>query len=202
MKINSILILLINILQTLIVCDIEGVTQESLKEAFITSLPYIKSFHPNSITSIGRPPFHVANITYEELTPDNVEFRFDEFENLYIKFVNLKLNIEGQLHATKRSLSKFKIVDLYKAKLYDVNWEEKFWIRITKKEEGKYELRYSHNGESKVSFKVASFIVEKDATETSSFYKSQINRFSFHYFEQHLKKLTKIILKALEKKLK
>ena len=199
---NSKLILLINILQTLIVCDIEGVTLESIKEAFITSLPYIKSFRPKSISSIGSPPFHVADITYEELTPDNVEFRFDEFQDLYIKFVKLKLNIKGQLHATKRSLSKFKIVDLYTAKLYDVNYEEKFWLRTTKKEEGKYGLRYSHCGESKVSFKVASFIVEKDATETASFYKSQINKFSFHYFQNHLKQLSKIILQALENKLK
>ena len=202
MKINSKLILLLNILQTLIVCDVEGVTLKSLKEALIFALPYIKTFCPKSISSIGRPPFHVADITYEELTPDNVEFRFDESQDLYIKFVKLKLNIKGQVHATKRSLSKFKIVDLYTAKLYDVTYEEKFWIRSKKKEEGKYDLRYSHCGDSKVSFKVASFIVEKDSTQTASFYQSQINKLSLNYFQNHLKQLSKIILQALENKLK
>jgi len=101
MQTHSLLILIC--LLGALICDKVGVNQKSLLEAFNTSLPFIKSFHP--------APFHLsgstlrsASLSYTELTPKNIEFKFDEYGLLHLKFVNLKGKITGSFSASSRKI--------------------------------------------------------------------------------------------------
>ena len=94
MKFYSLLVLLC-FLQTLI-CDKAGINQESLKEAFTLSLPFIKSFHPSPYSLTGSTKFTNAKFSFTEIGPNNIQFSFDEFGLLHLKFVNLKGKLEGK----------------------------------------------------------------------------------------------------------
>ena len=58
-------------------------------EAFNTSLPFIKSFHPEPFQLTGST-LRNAKLSYTELTSKNIEFKFDEYGLLHLKFFNLK----------------------------------------------------------------------------------------------------------------
>ena len=85
MKDYSILIIFC-ILQVLI-CDKAGVTQQSLQDAFTTSLPFIKSFHPEPFT-LSSSSLENLRLAYTELNSNNIQFRFDEYGLLHLQFVN------------------------------------------------------------------------------------------------------------------
>jgi len=91
------LLILICLLDILI-CDKVGINQKSLAEAFNTSLPFIKSFHPEPFQLSGST-LSSARLSYTELTTKNIEFRFDEYGLLHLKFVNLKGQVSGTFSA-------------------------------------------------------------------------------------------------------
>ena len=144
MKVYSIFIIFCFI-QTLI-CDKPGVTQQSLQDAFTTSLPFIKSFHPAPF-SLSGSSLRTAKLSYTELNSNNIQFRFDEFGLLHLKFLNLKGQVTGTTF-TKRVIipcspyvkrRPFLFVTSFTAELNNINWEEIYAVESTKKVDGKYD---------------------------------------------------------------
>ena len=72
-------------------------------EAFNTSLPFIKSFHPAPFQLSGST-LRSASLSYTELTSKNIEFKFDEYGLLHLKFVNLKGKVSGSFSASLRPI--------------------------------------------------------------------------------------------------
>ena len=112
MQTHSLLILIC--LLGALICDKVGVNQKTLVEAFNTSLPFIKSFHPAPFQLSGST-LRSASLRYTELTPKNIEFKFDEYGLLHLKFVNLKGKVTGSFSASRTVIPKPTIKPIIKA---------------------------------------------------------------------------------------
>jgi len=60
----------------------------------MTSLRYLKSFHPAPF-SLSGSLLRTKNFDYINLNSDNIQFIFDKYGLLYIKFVILKGEVRG-----------------------------------------------------------------------------------------------------------
>jgi len=200
MKVYSLLVLLC-FLQTLF-CDKEGVNQESLLAAFNTSLPFIKSFHPSSFSLTGSPLIKDAKLYDTVIGPNNIQFRFDEFGLLHLKFVNLKGRIQGLVFIGK-TYSPISFFNLFVCELSNINWEETYAIDSTKKAEGKYDVKFKSTSESSVSFNIFKLVLltltTKELLDDARF---KVNQLSFDPFKAHLKKISGLILQTLQNRLK
>jgi len=204
MKVYSIFIIFC-FFQTLI-CDKPGVTQESLQEAFTTSLPFIKSFHPLPFVLSGSS-LREAKFSFTELNSNNIQFSFDEFGLLHLKFVNLNGKVKGTTfteyshripHIKYNWFMKTDFCD-YTAELSNINWEETYSIESTKKADGKYKVKYKGMTDSKISYKI--FGVNgpcKDKEGEVATIKFQITKLDFDPFKSYLKKISGLILETLQ----
>jgi len=209
MKVYSIFIIFY-FLQTLI-CDKPGVTQQSLQEAFKTSLPFIKSFHPLPFGLSGSS-LRSAKLEYTELNSNNIQFSFDDLGLLHLKFVNLKGKVTGSTfktytryfpHAVPGKVVPKKEFFYFSAELSNINWEETFSIESTKKADGKYDVKYKSMAESKLSYNILGVkgtLVKIEEEETAV--KFQITKLNFDPFKTHLKKISGLILETLQNILK
>ena len=159
MKVYSIFIIFC-LLQTLI-CDKPGVTQQSLQDAVTTSLPFIKSFHPAPF-SLSGSSLRSAKLSYTELNTNNIQFRFDEFGLLHLKFVNIKGIVKGTtftkhiayLGGGKYSIKRpFTFYTSFTAEL-SINWEETYAVESTQKADGKYDVKFKSMSESSIAYNI------------------------------------------------
>ena len=199
MKVYSIFIVLC-FFQVLI-CDNEGVTEQSLQEVFKASLPYIKSFHPTSInltdSILSSPKFK-----YTELTSSNVQFKFDNMGLLHIKFVNLKGKIKGSAPTRlSKKLFWMRKFSPFKAELSNICWEETYSVKSKKMADGKYDIKIKSITESPISYKIFKFTMYDGTDEEQIKTKVQIKNLNFTPFKSYLKKISGAILDNLQKKL-
>ena len=185
-------------LQTLI-CDKAGVTQQSLQDAFKTSLPFIKSFHPVPFVLNGSKLI-LPHLSYTKLNSNNVEFRFDEYGLLHVKFVNLKGRISGLTFIKPKKL--FKFFSNFTAELSNMSWEETYAVESTKKAEGKYDVKFKSISDSSISYNIFRVIMSNGSKEDQNNVKLEIKKLNFAPFKAHLKKASGLILEALQDKLK
>ena len=199
MKVYSMLIVLC-FFQVLI-CDNEGITEQSLQEAFKTSLPYIKSFHPKYI-SLTDSILNSLQLSYTELTSSNVQFKFDDMGLLHIKFVNLKGKIRGNTMTQKsKKLHWMKILAPFIAELSNIGWEETYSVKSKKNADGKYDVRIKSITETPISYNIFKFTMYDGTDEEQIRTKVQIKNLNFTPFKNYLKKISGAILDNLQKKL-
>ena len=200
MRVYSLLILLY-FLQTLI-CDKAGVNQESLLAAFNTSLPFIKSFHPSSFSLTGSSLIKDAKLYDTKIGPNNIQFRFDEFGLLHLKFVNLKGRIQGRVFIGK-TFSPISYFSICVCELNNINWEGTYAVESTKRAEGKYDVNFKSISESPVSFNIFKMVLLPTSTkELLDDARFKINKLSFASFNAYLKKISGLILQTLHNRLK
>jgi len=199
MKVYSIFIILC-IFQVLI-CDNEGVNEQSLQEAFKTSLPYIKSFHPKYI-SLTDSVLNSLQLSYKELTSSNVQFKFDDMGLLHIKFINLEGKIRGNTMTQKsKKLYWMKVLAPFIAELSNIGWEETYSVKSKKMADGKYDIKIKRITESPISYKIFKFTMYDGTDEEQIKTKVQIKNLNFTPFKNYLKKISGAILDNLQKKL-
>ena len=199
MKVYSMLIVLC-FFQVLI-CDNEGITEQSLQEAFKTSLPYIKSFHPKYI-SLTDSILNSLQLSYTELTSSNVQFKFDEMGLLHIKFVNLKGKIRGNTMTQKsKKFYWMKVLAPFIAELSNIGWEETYSVKSKKNADGKYDVRIKSITETPISYNIFKFTMYDGTDEEQIRTKVQIKNLNFTSFKNYLKKISGAILDNLQKKL-
>ena len=199
MKVYSIFIILC-IFQVLI-CDNEGVNEQSLQEAFKASLPYIKSFHPTFI-SLTDSVLNSLQMSYTELTSSNVQFKFDDMGLLHIKFVNLEGKIRGNTMTQKsKKLYWMKVLAPFIAELSNICWEETYSVKSKKMADGKYDIKIKSITESPISYKIFKFTMYDGTDEEQIKTKVQIKNLNFTPFKSYLKKISGAILDNLQKKL-
>jgi hypothetical protein len=197
------LFILICLLQALI-CDKAGINQKSLEEAFDTSLPFIKSYHPAPFKLSGSSLKSVS-LSYTELTTKNIQFKFDEFGLLHLKFVNLKGQLSGSFSAsstTKPKGFRFRRLSRFRADLSDITWEETYAVESTKKDDGKYDVKFKSMTETSISYKIFRVTISKAQKAEETNVKLQISKLNFTPLKSHLKKISGLILETLQNRLK
>ena len=206
MKVYSILIIF-SFIQTLI-CDKPGVTQQSLQDAFTISLPFIKSFHPAPF-SLSGSSLRTVKLSYTELNSNNIQFRFDEFGLLHLKFLNIKGQVTGTT-STKQTTSihnieirrPFTFYTSFTAELNNINWEETYVVESTKKDDGKYDVKFKSMNESPIAYNIFRVSIKNGFKEEENSTKIQIYKLNFTPFKAHLKKISGLILETLQNRLK
>ena len=207
MKVYTIFIIFC-LLQTLI-CDKPGVTQQSLQDAFTTTLPFIKSFHPAPF-SLSGSSLRSAKLSYTELNSNNIQFRFDEFGLLHLKFVNIKGQVTGTTFTKhtaylggKYSIKRpFTFYTSFTAELSNINWEETYAVESNKKADGKYDVKFKSMSESSISYNIFRLSLRNALKEEETTTKIQIKKLNFAPFKSHLKKISGLVLEALQNNLK
>ncbi len=199
MKSYSLLILFC-FLQTLI-CDEVGVTQKSLQDALTTSLPYIKSFHQKSFHLLGDETLMHVNLYTTPINSNNVQFIFDEKGILHIKFINLKGELKGYTYIIGK-IRIYRGISPFTMELNNISLEEKYSIESTKKNDGKYDVKFKCIDTSSVSYNIIKFTMKDYSKDAETYARSRIEYLNFNPFKQYLQKISELILESLKNKLK
>ena len=196
MKIYSFLILLW-ILKTLI-CDKEDELLRELKDALKISLPYIKSFRPESLTLAIN-----ANFSYTELNSNNIQFKFDEYGLLHIKFVNISGQVKAKdiPYKTAHLFHRLAYTN-YTVELNNINWEQTYAVSWTKTNSGKYDAKFKNMTESSISFNVIRVTLQKETKGKKFAVEYKIKKMDYTPLKSYLKKISGLIIETFQKKIK
>ena len=186
----------------ILICEKPGVNQESLQAAFTTSLPFIKSFHPSPFSLSGATSLSGVKISYTEINTKNIQFRFDEYGLLHLKFVNLKCGLTGSFSLGTGKGIRFNTFKSFSAKLSNVSWDETYAVESTKRVDGKYDVKFKSMAESSLTFNVNRLVISNASADQIIQAKNQINRLNYTPFKNHLKKISGLILETLKNRLK
>ena len=204
MKFNSIFLIIFCLLQVLKCESIE----QSLNNTIIKTLKYAKEFHEDFINLYDKEIFYNICINYPPLTPDNIQFKFDDFGLLHIKFVDLIPIIKGKKQQTSK-LRRNKAS--FSAKLNHFIWEQVFVVTKKELENGKIDLKFKLTEESDIKFNIFEFEKSSESFGTvgSSYsnvsdgsIKSKIKTMYLNPVKNELKKISQLILETLQSNLK
>ena len=202
MKINSILLITFCLLQVLN-CATVGLNEQSLKNAAIKTLKYTRMYHQDSIKLNDKDQFSELKFNYPSLTSDNIQFRFDEYGLLHIKFINLKTSIKG---GYAFPVMFFKIFSEFTAQLNNFNWEQVFVVSQKDLGNGKLDIKFKSTEESAINFNVFRFTSNrnrfKDFKPIDLNIQSKIKTLDFTPVKTELKKVAQLILETLQSDLK
>jgi len=136
------------------------------------------------------------------LTSNNIQFRFDEYGLLHIKFVNLKATVTGKFNC--RVLF-FRLDVPFTAKLNNFNWEQVFVVSKTDLGNGKLDIKFKHTEESKISYNMIIYNSKNMLmanTPNADRIKNGLKDLDFTALKNKLKKLTQLIFETLQSDLK
>jgi len=199
MKINSILLITFCLLQVLN-CATVGLNEQSLKNAAIKTLKYARMYHQDTIKLNDKDVFTDLKFNYSPLTSDNIQFRFDEYGLLHIKFINLKTSIKG---GYVFPVMFFKIFSEFTAQLNNFNWEQVFVVSQKDLGNGKLDIKFKSTEESSVNFSIFKYTVKNNDIKDKM--KEQIIKLKtldFTPVKTELKKVAQLILETLQSDLK
>ena len=199
MKINSILLITFCLLQVLN-CATVGLNEQSLKNAAIKTLKYARMYHQDTIKLNDKDVFTDLKFNYSPLASDNVQFRFDEYGLLHIKFINLKASIKG---GYVFPVMFFKIFSEFTAQLNNFNWEQVFVVSQKDLGNGKLDIKFKSTEESAVNFSIFKYTVKNNDIKDKM--KEQIIKLKtldFTPVKTELKKVAQLILETLQSDLK
>jgi len=175
------------------------VNEQTLKNAASKSLPFVKVFHQDTLTIENKGLLHGITIHYPVLTIGNMQFKFDEFGLLHIKYLNLRLQIFGR---NRVNLARFNFESRFNAELNNFNWEQIFAVKLLDIGNGKVEIKYTKTSESEVSFNISKFNVKAESKfnikDMDNTIKSQIKELNFNPLKEQLRKITQLIFDTLQ----
>ena len=202
MKIYSLLIIFCFL--NVIICDVEGVNQQSLQEAFTSSLKFINTFHQSEFTIPEYEKFSNLKLNLQQLNSNNVQFRFDEYGLLHIKFVNLKIQIVGNYKFNSGFLG-FLFGGPFTADLMNFSWEHTVAVSSSKNS-GKYYINFKYISESdmfyNLRFKLNNALKNNDISNSfKNGFQNNFKKFNLNNFKEYMKKIIKSIFNSLENNL-
>jgi len=202
MKVFSVLVAFV-LLQA-IMCEVEGVSVLKLQQAFNRSLPYLKAFHPGKIKLAPANKFGNVYLNFTNFTHHNIQFKYDEFNILQIKFVNLKATLTGRYLVKSGILFKKNIYANFQAQLNKISWATSFSVKVDHLTTGKKDLKYKMYGDGDFSVNVEKLALkhytEKDLQVKSA--KAEIKHLNFDSFKDFLRKSVTLTLDNLKNDLK
>ena len=207
MKVNSILLINFCLLQALN-CATVGVNEQSLKNAAAKTLKYTRMYHQDSLKlndlNIGeKSQLLELKFSYPSLTSDNIQFRFDDYGLLHIKFVNIKASITGKNYVRFM----FRIATDFTAQLSNYNWEQVFIVAKKDLGNGKLDIKFKPTEESAVNFSIFKFNSKRQNMQDFPIpieqgIKFNLKKLDFTPVKNQLKKVAQLILETLQSDLK
>ena len=199
MKVFSVLVAFV-LLQA-IMCDVEGVSVLKLQQAFNKSLPYLKAFNPGKIKLTPSNKFKNLYMNFTNFTHHNIEFKYDEFNVLHVKFINLKAVLQGN-YLARKGLFK-NVYTGFEAHLNKVTWGTSFSVKVDLLQTGKKDLKYKMYGDGDFSLNVEKLAI-RHYTEKDLLFKtvkSDIKNVNFSDFKEFLRKAVILTFDTLKKEL-
>ena len=182
-----------------LICATLEVNEQTLKNAASKSLPFVKVFHQDTLNIENKGLLHGITLKYPVLTVGNMQFKFDEFGLLHIKYLNLRLQISGKNRA---QLGHFNFESKFDAELNNFNWEQIFAIKLNDKGNGKVEINYTKTSESDVNFNISKFNTKVQSKynirDLDNSVKNQIRQLNFNPLKEQLRKITQLIFDTLQ----
>jgi hypothetical protein len=175
-------------------CDLEGLSISKLNEIYVKSLPYMKAFHPEEIKVPTNFKYLRLKFNYDELTKNNTNFTYDEFNVLHVKFVNLQAKLNGSYRIG--NFWDFNYQN-FTAILDNITYEQSFNVVINKQQNGTKTFKYKKIGETEISFKVKSFNFTADFSKKELYLstgKSGIRNLNFKEFRTILSRMQTLLL--------
>ena len=201
MKVFSVLVAFV-LLQA-IMCEVEGVSVLKLQQAFNKSLPYLKALNPGRIKLAAANKFTTLYLNFTNFTHNNIQFKYDEFNILQIKFVNLKATLTGKYLVKSTGLFK-KVYTNFQAQLNKISWATSFSVKVDQLTTGKKDLKYKMYGDGDFSLNVEKIALkhytEKDLQVKTA--KGEIKGLNFNGLKEFLRKSVKLTLDTLKNELK
>ena len=207
MKLNSMLLIVLCLLQALNSSTV-GLNEQSLKDAATKTLKYARSYHQESMKLEGKDNLHDLKLNCPPLASDNIQFRFDEYGLLHIKFVNLKATVTGKYNYRFRF---FGGAFSFTAKLNNFNWEQVFVVSKKDLGNGKLDIKFKPTEESKISYNmvlynskniaISNINIKKPSPIVESV-KNGLKDLDFNPLKNQLKKIAQLILETLQSDLK
>jgi len=187
------------LLQVLMCVSLE-VTVDTLNNAVKKSAPFLKVFHQETLSLGNRDTLSNVQLHYPVLGSGNIQFKFDDFGLLHIKYVNLRLRVSGNNRAR---VVNFSVASTFNAELSNFVWEQVYAVKLNEKADGKIELKKTKTSESQTSFninKLTSKTVNSkiDIKEIETNIKVQIKLLNFEPLRQQLRKITELIFETLQ----
>ena len=187
------------LLQVLMCVSLE-VTTDTLNNAVKKSAPFLKVFHQETLSLGNRDTLSNVQLHYPVLGSGNIQFKFDDFGLLHIKYVNLRLRVTGNNRAR---VVNFSVASTFNAELSNFVWEQVYAVKLNEKADGKIELKKTKTSESQTSFninKLTSKTVNSkiDIKEIETNIKAQIKLLNFEPLRQQLRKVTELIFETLQ----
>jgi hypothetical protein len=189
-------------------CATVGVNEQSLKNAAAKTVKYTRMYHQDSLKLndnkiTDQNQLKELKFSYPSLTSDNVQFSFDDYGLLHIKFVNIKATITGKNYL--RFL--FGILTDFTAQLSNFNWEQVFVVSKKDLGNGKLDIKFKSTEESEVNFSIFRFTSQRQNMKELPFpieqtIKGNLKKLDFTPVKNQLKKIAQLILETLQSDLK
>ena len=203
MKFNSIILITFCLLQVLINCVTDGSIEQSLKDATVKTLKYARGYHQSPIKLNNVNLLFDLRFNYPPLTADNIQFKFDDYGLLHIKFVNLKATLTGAIKTRHRFIP---VKREFTAKLNNFTWEQVFVVTKNELGNGKLDLKFKSTQESDINFNIFKLtlsnkvIIKASTLEQKT--KSALKTVNYTPIKIELRKISQIILETLQSSLK
>ncbi len=199
MKFNSILIAFC--LFQVLICSTIGLNEKSLQDAAANTLRYVKAYHQESINLKNKDSLIDLKFNYPALTTNNVLFKIDEYGLLTVKYANIKASITGKYNY-KYQFWKSKVD--FTAHLNNLNWEVTYLSSIKDLGNGKTEIHFKINKESKINCNLMKLAAPKlkENDKTIQEIKYKLKDIDLTPLKSELRKITQLILDTLNSYLK
>ena len=208
MKFNSILLILLCLLQALI-CSDDGLNEQTLRDAASRILKYAKVYYEKIMKFEDTEFLHDWQMYCPSIDLDNILFEFDENGNLHIKYVNLILDVSGKY---SYGIGFSHGSNSFIATLQNFYWNHIFKITKKELENGKLDVNFTQVASSEYKYNIelltknANNIEIEDLNLTISLEDSLKillkKSIDFKYLTYQMLKISQLILETVKSDLK
>ena len=186
-----------------LMCVSLEVTEEGLKKAVVESVPFLKVFHQESLKIDNKESLSNLVLKYPVLNSGNIQFKFDDFGLLHIKYVNLKIKVTGQ---SKVSVIAFRLLSRFTAELTNFSWEQVYAVKVSDLGNGKVSLKKTKTSEGEASFNINKLTIQNidpkaNKQDLEANIKIQLKLINLDPLKQQLRKVTDLIFETLQAEL-
>ena len=186
-----------------LMCISLEVTTEALNSAVTKSAPFLKVFHQETLALSNRESLSNLKLQYSVLNPWNIQFKFDDFGLLHIKYVNLKIKVTGQ---SKVSVIAFRLLSRFTAELTNFSWEQVYAVKVSDLGNGKVSLKKTKTSEGEASFNINKLTIQNidpkaNKQDLEANIKIQLKLINLDPLKQQLRKVTDLIFETLQAEL-
>ena len=140
-----------------------------------------------------------TKLSFSELKYHNIQFKFDEYGLLHIKFAYINGQVSGIIYTRIKYAAGNP---QYMAKLSNISWEVTYAIESNKTSNGKYDVKFKSVAESEISYNIFRANIIRGPTQYQDNIKVVIKNLDFTPLKLHFKKISELILDTLKLKLK